>query len=159
MVNGSRPQNKTVPKGRSVIYRLVEDGPWNVLMLSGDTNWNPTAGKSYTMRLDSQVEFTATVLSFEHTSGELLIRLGISGGVQSVLSKRVSRVELFDEETALVVPARALYRQDGMQGVVIVDGSTQSFIPVTVIRQEGNSYYISPINQGLLYEGMVIRLF
>ena len=159
MFNGEKPRDRTVPKGRSVIYRLVSDTAWNVLMLCGDTSWNPVSGKTYNMRLDNQVEFRATVLSFEHTGGELLIRLGIPDGVRSVLSKRASRVELYDEESALVVPSRAIYRQDGMQGIVVVDGNTQSFIPVTVIRQEGNDYFINPINQGLLFEGMVIRLF
>ena len=159
MFNGEKPRDRTVPKGRSLIYRLVSDTAWNVLMLCGDTSWNPVSGKTYNMRLDNQVEFRATVLSFEHTGGELLIRLGIPDGVRSVLSKRASRVELYDEESALVVPSRAIYRQDGMQGIVVVDGNTQSFIPVTVIRQEGNDYFINPINQGLLFEGMVIRLF
>ena len=161
MVNGEKPASNVSLKGRTTIYRLVNDSAWMVLLLADDSAWNPVKGQSYTLRFgdDPDRSYSAAVESFEHSGGELLVRLRVENSVETVLSMRVSSAELYDEATSLMVPPRAIYHQDGMEGVVIVDGSTQSFVPVNVTRRDNESVCIQPINQGLLYEGMVVRLF
>ena len=61
--------------------------------------------------------------------------------------------------STLCVPERAIYTQDGMTGVVVVDGSTQSFIPVNVIHTANGNAYFQAIQQSLLFEGMTVLLF
>ena len=61
--------------------------------------------------------------------------------------------------STLCVPERAIYVQDGMTGVVVVDNHTESFIPVNVIHYEGGNAYFQAIQQGLLFEGMTVLLF
>ena len=58
-----------------------------------------------------------------------------------------------------MVPSRALYTQDDMIGVVVVDGQHQLFIPVNILLEDGDIVYITAIQQGLLVEGMTVMLF
>ena len=46
-----------------------------------------------------------------------------------------------------------------MTGVVIINGSSQGFIPVNILTRDGDDVYIEAIQQGLLFEGMTVRLF
>ena len=66
---------------------------------------------------------------------------------------------LGENVATLCVPERAIHTQDGMTGVVVVDGATESFIPVEVIHTDGGNAYFKAIQQGLLFEGMTVQLF
>ena len=160
MIGGEKPDSGVSLKGRMTIYRLVRENTWYVLLLADDTDWNPLRDKTYTLRLDGEdIDYTATVVSFEHSGGELLVRLAVDGNVSSVISKRVCRAELYDDASTLVVPPRAIYKQDGMEGVVVVSDGYQSFVPISILRRDGDNVFIAPIDQGLLFEGMTVRLF
>lgn len=58
-----------------------------------------------------------------------------------------------------MVPGRAIYYQDNMAGVVVVDGQYQTFIPVNILEKRDGAVYISAIQQGVLFEGQTVRLF
>ena len=77
MVNGKKPENGVLQKGKTTIYRTVRDGEWYVLMLIRDSNWNPVEGAEYELRLENfkDTMVRATVTSFTRSGGELLVRL------------------------------------------------------------------------------------
>ncbi len=161
MINGQVPEKTTAQKGKTTIYRMVEDGEWYVLFLSDDTQWNPVKGQIYQLQLE-RFEDTAVyteVVDFTRSGGELLVRLRVSGDVKPVLYMRTCGAILGENMSTLCVPERAIYTQDGMTGVVIVYNNTESFIPVNVIHNEGGYAYFQAIQQGLLYEGMTVLLF
>ena len=160
MLNGNKPGNNQ-SKGKTTIYRLIRDGHWIVLMLIKDTNWNPVEGAEYELKLENfkDTMVKARVLSFTRTGGELEVRLDVMSEVQPVMYIRTCTGVLGDSVSSLTVPARALYTQDNMPGVVIVDGSYQFFIPVNVIDKRDGMVFISPIQQDVLYEGQTVRLF
>lgn len=161
MINGSMPEKSTAQKGKTTIYRMVEDGEWYVLFLSSDTDWNPVNGQIYQLQLErfENTAVYAEVVSFTRSGGELLVRLKISGSVKQVLYMRTCGAILGESVSTLCVPERAIYVQDDMTGVVVVDGSTESFIPVNVIHTDGGYAYFQAIQQGLLFEGMTVLLF
>ena len=162
MVNGQKPAADDIAaKGKTTIYRLVRDGHWVVLMLIKDTNWNPVEGAEYELKLENfkDTMVRARVLSFTRTGGELLVRLDVVSSVMPILYIRTCTGVLGDSVSSLTVPAKALYTQDGMPGVVVVNGDYQFFIPVNVIDKRDGMVYISPIQQGVLYEGQTVRLF
>ena len=66
---------------------------------------------------------------------------------------------LGDSVSSLTVPAKALYTQDDMPGVVVVREGYQFFVPVNVIDKRDGLIFISAIQQGALYEGDTVRLF
>ena len=161
MYNGLKPEKSTIQKGKTTIYRTVRDGRWYVLFLVKDSVWNPVEGQTYELMLERFENTTvmATVESFTRSGGELLVRLSVQGPVSPVLYMRTCQAELGDYVSTLCVPAKAIYRSGDTDGVVVVDGTNQSFIPVNIILRDGDFVYISAIQQGLLYEGQTVRLF
>lgn len=161
MYNGQKPTLSTTQKGKTTIYRTVKDGMWNVLFLCKDPSWNPVEGQSYELKLErfENTQVTATVESFTRAGGELLVRLSVHSDVTPVLYMRTCQAELGDYVSSLMVPARAIFRQDDMDGVVVVDGANKLFIPVNILLKDGDSVYVSAIQQGLLYEGQTVVLF
>ena len=81
------------------------------------------------------------------------------GTVMPVLYVRSCTGVLGDSVTSLTVPAKALYTQDDMPGVVVVREGYQFFVPVNVIEKRDGMVYISEIQAGALYEGDTVRLF
>ena len=162
MINGQKPATDDIAsKGKTTIYRLVRDGHWVVLMLIRDSNWNPVEGAEYELKLENfrDTMVKARVISFTRTGGELLVRLDVISSVMPILYIRTCTGVLGDSVSSLTVPSRALYTQDGMPGVVVVNGDYQFFIPVNVLDKRDGLVYISPIQQGVLYEGQTVRLF
>ena len=162
MINGQKPASaSTGSKGKAVIYRLVRDGHWVLLMLIKDSNWNPLEGAVYELKLENfkDTMVQARVISFTRTGGELEVRLSVSDDVKPVLYVRACTGVLGDSVASLTVPERAIYIQDNMPGVVAVDGEYQWFIPVNVIDKRDGLVYIAAIQQGVLYEGQTVRLF
>ena len=163
MINGQKPpsEDESYLKGKTIIYRLVRNGHWIVLMLIRDSNWNPVEGAEYELKLENfkDTMVQARVLSFTRTGGELLVRLDVYSDVQPVLYIRACTGVLGDSVSSLTVPARALYTQDNMPGIVVVNGEYQNFVPVNIIDKRDGMIYISPIQTGVLYEGQTVRLF
>ena len=161
MLNGQKPNADISLTGKTTIYRLIRDGHWIVLMLIRDTDWNPVEGATYELKLENfkDTMVQARVLSFTRTGGELEVRLDVLSDVQPVMYIRTCSGVLGDSVTSLTVPARALYYQDNMPGVVVVDGDYQFFIPVNVLEKRNGMVFISAIQQGVLYEGQTVRLF
>ena len=161
IVNGQKPSGAGPGKGRTTIYRMVKDNEWFALFLSDDTEWNPVKGETYELQLErfGGVPVTAEVVDFTKAGGELLVRLRIVGSVEQVMYLRTCDAVLSESMTTLMVNKRAIYTQDGMTGVVVKDGSTDSFIPVNVIYEVDGYAYIQTVQQGLLFEGSTVRLF
>ena len=161
MIGGAAPEKSTAQKGKTTIYRMVQDGEWYVLFLSDDTDWNPVKGQVYQLQLErfENTAVYAEVVNFTRSGGELLVRLKVNSSVKPVLYMRTCGSVLGESMSTLRVPERAIYVQDGMTGVVVVDGNTESFIPVEVIHYDNGNAYFKAIQQGLLFEGMTVMLF
>ena len=161
MINGEKPAGASSSKTKTTIYRTITDGHWVVLMLVNDDDWNPITGQTYELQLErfENTVVNATVESFTRSGGELLVRLVVEASVEPVLYMRTCSVTLGDYVSTLKVPSRAIYRQDEMDGVVVVDGSYEVFVPVQVVYTSGSDTYVTAVTQGLLYEGMTVLLF
>ena len=161
MINGQKPQGETLNKGKTTVYRMIKDGHWYVLMLIRDSSWNPVEGAVYDLKLENFTDTTvrARVMSFTRTGGELEVCLNVEDSVLPVLYVRTCTGVLGDSVSSLAVPSRAIYTQDNMPGVVVVDGDYEWFIPVNILDKRDGTVYIAAIQQGVLYEGQIVRLF
>ncbi len=163
MYNGYIPANPAATRNTVSIYRLIKDGRWAVLMLCDDRDWTPITGQTYKLLIESfeNTVVDATVESFTRAGGELLVRLSVNAGdVRDILYIRSCQVQLGENVDSLTVPTRALYTQMGQTGVVIVDEyGNNYFTQVTVISTQGDITHIVPKNAGVLYEGMLVKLF
>ena len=139
----------------------MKDNEWYALFLSDDTEWNPVVGETYELQLErfGDTPVTASVVSFTKSGGELLVRLRISGSVQQVMYLRSCGAVLSESMSTLMVNERAIHTRDDMTGVTVVDGSTESFIPVNVIHVLDGYAYFQTVQQSVLFEGMEVRLY
>ncbi len=160
MVNGSLPKNDNSRLGKTTIYRMIRDGEWYVLFLSDNTEWNPVVGSRYTLQLQQfdATNVTAEVVSFTKAGGELLVRLRVNSSVEPMLYMRACQATLGENLTPLCASERAITTQDGMTGVVVIDGGMESFIPVSIIYKENGNVYFQGVQQGLLYAGLTVKL-
>ena len=161
MINGVKPASSAQQKGKTTIYRMVREGYWYVLMIIRDSSWNPVEGAEYELRLENFKDTTvnAKVVSFARTGGELVVRLSVQSSVMPILYVRSCTGVLGDSVSSLTVPERAIYYQDNMPGVVLVDGDYQWFIPVNIQGKRDGMCFIAAIQQGVLFEGQTVRLF
>ena len=161
MINGARPDGAAPSKGRTTIYRMIKDNEWYALFLSRDTEWTPVVGETYELQLErfGDTPVQASVVSFTKSGGELLVRLRIVGSVAQVLYLRSCDALLSESMTTLMVNERGIYMQDEMTGVVVIEGTTESFIPVNVIHTVDGYAYFQTVQQGILFGGEEIRLF
>ena len=161
MLNGNKPEKSVLQKGKTTIYRMIREGYWYVLMMVKDSAWNPVEGAVYELKLESFKDTTvqATVQSFTRSGGEMVVRLAVKSSVLPILYIRTCVGELGDNISSLMVPSRAIYYQDNMPGVVVVDGQYQTFIPVNILENRDGFTFISAIQQGVLAEGQTVRLF
>ncbi len=161
MINGNAPEKTNAQMGKTTIYRMVEDGEWYVLFLSHETDWNPVNGQTYALQLGryESTQVYAEVVNFTRSGGELLLRLKVNSDVRPVLYMRSGEAILGENLSTLCVSERALYTQDKMTGIVVVDNNTESFIPINVIYQADGNVYFQPVQQGVLYEGLTVMLF
>jgi len=161
MINGERPATSTAARGRTDLYRLVRQNNYAVLMLVKDNNWNPVKDNIYKLKLEQFTDTVvdAQVLSSTRSGGELLVRLAVIGDVRDVLYMRTCSAELGEHVDCLKVPDDALYVKNETQGVVLVSGENQNFVPVKVLQQSGGFAYITPVQTGTLTTGQTVRLF
>ena len=161
MLNGNKPGGSTLAKGKTTIYRMVRDGHWYVIMLIKDSTWNPVEGATYQLKLGDFKDTTvdAVVRSFTRVGGEMVVRLSVTGDVTPVLYIRSCTGVLGDNVSSLTVPKRAIYYQDNMAGVVVVENGYKVFIPVNILDERDGMVFISAIQQDVLYEGQTVQLF
>ncbi len=162
MINGTKPAASKDQRGKTTVYRIVQDGSWGVLMMIKDSKWNPVEGSVYELKLENFKSTTvyAKVVSYTRMGGELLVRLLIEdASVRPVLYMRTCTGELGDSATSLTVPEKAIHTQNGQQGVVRVEGESKWFVQVTILKQQDGMCYIVPVQSGTLEEGQTIKLF
>ena len=161
MVRGQVPDQDDALRGKTTLYRIVQNGSWNVLFLSADKDWNPVNGQTYQLKLGrfDSTQVSATVESFSRSGGELLVRLRVESDVHPVLYMRSTEATLGENMDTFRVPERALYVQNETQGIVVVEGQTESFHPISVLTKADGYIYFQPVQQGLLYEGLTVKLF
>jgi len=161
MINGEKPATSSAQRGRTDLYRLVRQNNYAVLMLVDDSKWNPVEGSTLKLVLEqfTNTVVDAQVLSFTRSGGELLLRLAVIGDVSDVLYMRTCSAQLGEYVDCLKVPQSALYEKNSTQGVVLVSGDQQVFVPAKVLSTEGGYAYISPVQTGTLTSGQTVRLF
>lgn len=162
MIDGNKPSAPTDQRGKTTVYRIVQDNSWGVLMMIKDNKWNPVEGSVYELKLENFKSTTvyAKVVSYTRMGGELLVRLLIEdSSVRPVLYMRTCTGELGDSATSLTVPEKAIHTQNGQQGVVRIEGESKWFVQVTILKKQDGVCYIMPVQAGALEEGQTIKLF
>lgn len=161
LINGQKPDESVSRRGRTDIYRMVKSNDWVALMLIQNTTWNPVQGSvlKLTLKQFSDVTVDAAIDSFARNGSTLLLRLRITSPVEQVLYTRSSKANIGQFADALSVPVRAIYKQDGTQGVVVLVDTKKIFVPCEIIQVQNGVAFIKPQHNNTLYEGQSVLLF
>lgn len=164
VIRGIMPEQATAAaRGSEPIFRTVQEDEWYALFLCTDRDWNPVVGEEYQIKLsgfDNYVLF-GQVQSFTRIGGDLLLRMRVASSVEPVLNIRTCGATVGDFVSGVYVPINALYTLDNMIGVVVLEGGTQTFVPVTVISYpDDKRAFVRPTLTGSpLEDGKTIMLF
>ena len=161
VLNGEDPESTAAERGRTPVFRTVQNGQWYLMLLTNDKNWNPVEGQSYKVQLEGfdDTVFDATVTSFSRSGSELLVRMSVPSKVRTVLNTRTAQAtvgELY--VSGLQVPLNALRTQNNQLGVVLSDNGG-IFVPIQVVMQDNKNAVILPLSVGSLGEGQKVLLF
>ena len=161
MLNGEHLNTTAASRGRTNLYRVVQQGNYAVLMLMQDTNFEPHEGVNYKLVMEQfgEKQLDVQVISYTRSGGDLLLRLAVMGDVKDVLYLRSCKASLSEFTNCVIVPQSALYRKDNIQGVVMLIDNQQWFVPVNVLHKRDGKAYIEPVQNGILSEGAIVKLY
>ncbi len=163
VIRGAAPEQSTVSRGSDPVFRTVAEDEWYALFLCQDRDWNPVVGEKYHVQLTDFNNYVVDgeVVSFTRIGGDLLLRMRVDQSVEPVLNIRTCAASVGDFVTGFNVPMRALYSMNDQIGVVMLDGSNQIFIGVTVISYpDADTAFVRPtLENAPLAGGKTVRLF
>ena len=167
MYNGQVPTLETTVASRNAVdvYRMVREDTWVVLMLCHDQDRAPANNQEFNLVIESfdNQPLPVTVIDSARSGGELLVRLEVrdTESLESLMYLRQCQVRLSENVSSLMVPARAIYVQNGRKGVVMktAGGEYWTGVEVISISDDGAYAYVVPDKPEVVYEGVMVRLF
>ena len=163
MLKGVLPDEEIENRGKTNLYRLVNDTDYAILMLLENNDWNPIVGSQYKLSLNNSSNdvLDVSLLSYTRTGNLLLLQLAVIGDVKDVFYLRSIQAKIGEYVDCLKVPNRAIYEQNDQIGVVL-DAANEgkgSFAPVTILKKENGYTFIRPNATNTVVAGDVIRIF
>jgi hypothetical protein len=159
VLRGEAPPTTVAQRGRTAVFREVQQSGWYLLLLCTDRSWTPTIGQTYKVRLDGFDDLTieGQVVSATVSGSDTLVRLHVPGSVRDVLGVRTAHAEVGESYVAgLRVPRNALANYQSRVGVVL-PGNV--FVEVAILEQNSEYAIIQPTLEGALQEGQRVLLF
>lgn len=167
MYNGQVPTLETSVTSRNAVdvYRMVKEDKWVVLMLCHDQDRTPANGQTFKLVIESfdNHQLPVTVIDSARSGGELLVRLEVqdTSFLEDLMYLRQCQVRLSEDVSSLMVPARAIYVQNGRKGIVMetAGGEYWTGVEVISISDDDAFAYVVPDKPEVVYEGVRVRLF
>lgn len=169
VIRGVAPALDTVSKGNDAIFRTIIEDEWYALFLCSNPDWNPVIGEQYQMQLTGFDHWVVQgeVMSFSRIGSDLLLRMRVQSDVEPVLNIRTCDATVGDFVSGVRIPVDALYNYSDPNtgkesiGVIVLDGSMQTFVEVIVISYPDENYaFVRPVLSGSPLEpGKTVMLF
>ena len=142
------------------VYRIVDQDKWYVAVVESAEKWNPVVGQEYFLQLEGfeDLSYAATVTSVQKASGSVLAIFEIDQPIGPLLYQRTGRATLSISLQSLAVRNHALYNKDGQIGIWIYDVPGGTFVPVEVLKTEGNISLIQPMVESSLQPGQRVLI-
>ncbi|MGN0802650.1 MAG: HlyD family efflux transporter periplasmic adaptor subunit [Candidatus Faecivicinus sp.] len=142
------------------IYRIVDQDKWYVAVVENADAWNPVVGQEYFLQLEGfeDLSYAATVTNVQKSSGTVLAIFEINQPIGPLLYQRSGKATLSISLSSLAVRNRALYNQNGQIGIWLYDVPGGTFVPVEVLKTEGDISLIQPVVDGSLQPGQRVLI-
>jgi len=143
--------------GRSMtdIYRIVNQNHWYLVVMSDDASWNPVNGATYSFQLQGfeDLVYTGTVKRMQKSGTTVMAHLEVTDPIGPLLYQRSGTAALGTNLSGLSVPAKAVIKQNGQDGVLLFDVPGGTFVPVEVIHLEDDTALVLPLVEGVIGVG------
>ena len=142
------------------IFRIVNPEKWYVVLLSGDTSWNPVTGQVFTVQFEGfeGSAFSGKVVRMLKASGQVMAQLEMESDIGPLINKRYGRAMIGINLTGLSVPVKAITMVNGQPGVTVSDVPGGTFVPVEVLSSDSQNAIIQPLVEGTLSIGWRVIL-
>ena len=142
------------------IYRIVDQDKWYMAVVESADVWNPVVGQEYFLQLEGfeDLSYAATVTNVQKSSGTVLAIFEINQPIGPLLYQRSGKATLSISLSSLAVRSRALYNQNGQIGIWLYDVPGGTFVPVEVLKTEGDISLIQPAVDGSLQPGQRVLI-
>ncbi len=142
------------------IFRIVNPEKWYVVLLSGDTSWNPVNGQVFTVQFEGfeGSAFSGKVVRMLKADGQVMAQLEMTSGIGPLINKRYGRAMIGINLTGLSVPVKAITMVNGQPGVTVSDVPGGTFVPVEVLSSDSQNAIIQPLVEGTLSIGWRVIL-
>ena len=148
ITSGIGKTKATESASQKPLYRLVNDGKWYCLLLSPKGGMDELR-QDTTVNINfegfSEQTYQAKVsLLRDMQGGARVTVLQIDGSIGPMLDVRRVKAHLKVDFTGIKLPAAAVKKQDGKEGVYLLEGSSKRFVFIDVLAREGNDCIIRP---------------
>ncbi|MBQ3078778.1 MAG: hypothetical protein IJC48_02095 [Clostridia bacterium] len=137
------------------IFRVVNQNNWYMVVLSEDSSWNPVIGNTYTFQMQGfeDLVYTGVVSRVQKSGTTVMAQLAVTDPIGPLIYQRSGIAALGTDLSGFSVPAKAIVKRDGQDGVLLFDVPGGTFIPVEVIHQDGDRALIFPMVEGAIVVG------
>ena len=142
------------------VYRLVNQNLWYAAIIASVDTWNPVIDQQYTMQFEGfeDLIFEARVRSVSQDEGSVVAVFEINSPIGALIYQRTGKVKVSANFTGISVSTKALYKENGQNGVWLYDVPGGTFVPVTVLSSDGKMALIQPVVDGALYTGQQVLI-
>ncbi|MBQ3669172.1 MAG: hypothetical protein II920_08100 [Clostridia bacterium] len=145
---------KTIKDGS--IFRVIDQNHWYIVLISRDSDWNPTLDTKYSFIVDGydELSYEGTVIRVPKEGSTVMAVLEVNQPIGSLLYARTGSVSIGADMSGLIVSKKAVDTQSGQKGVWKYDVPGGTFIAVDVLMDRGDGYVlIMPLTDGVLSSG------
>ena len=138
------------------IFRIVNNEHWYIVLMSSDTDWNPTLDTKYSFTVDGYDEllYEGTVIRVPKEGSTVMAVLEVNQPIGSLIYLRSGDASIGADMQGLLVDKDAIDTQSGQKGVWKYDVPGGTFVAVEVLADRGDGMVlIMPLTDGVLSSG------
>ena len=160
VLSGDKPDSAsrlTMP-----VYRVVEDGPWYVLLVVDEDKFMVTTGQDFRFQLEGfdDVIYTGIVSGKQTSGSETLVTLEITDPMGPLIYQRSGWITIGTDMEGLYIPEGALVYENGQSGVRRIDpDGYATFVPVQILSSDENGVLVQGVVSGSLLSGHRVLVY
>ncbi|MBQ9409772.1 MAG: hypothetical protein IJU28_10350 [Clostridia bacterium] len=153
---GERLSDETRGKKDETIFRIVNQNHWYIVLMSDDSDWNPTLDTKYSFVVDGydELAYEGTVIRVPKEGTTVMAVLEVNQPIGSLIYLRSGSASIGADMNGYIVSKAAIDTQSGQKGVWKYDVPGGTFVAVEVLADRGDGYVlIMPLTDGVLTSG------
>ena len=156
VLSGQRLSEEKHSKKDESIFRVIDQNHWYMVLLSTDTNWNPTLDTRYSFVVNGYDDLIdeGTVIRVPKEGSTVMAVLEVNQPISSLIYLRSGSASIGADMNGYIVSKDAIDTQSGQRGVWKYDVPGGTFVAVEVLADRGDgTVLVMPLTDGVLSSG------